>query len=200
MIIGFKVINNVVDKCSVMFFFECNDFNTILVMLTNSIKIMTKVIKISSLLFLVFLSLSCSATNNIKQKEKIRALTTRQFDANSKEVFNVMLDILKDENVQIYSANENTGVLSAKSVDKVPFGLQMLSTIAVGSTTERYVYTYSFSVKDLGNNKTEAKLLIYQVSHDNDFTGDNVVQTSSEGLLKSKKLYNHYFELIQNKL
>lgn len=183
-----------------MFFFECNDFNTILVILTNSIKIMTKVIKISSLLFLVFLSLSCSATNNIKQKEKIRALTTRQFDANSKEVFNVMLDILKDENVQIYSANENTGVLSAKSVDKVPFGLQMLSTIAVGSTTERYVYTYSFSVKDLGNNRTEAKLLIYQVSHDNDFTGDNVVQTSSEGLLKSKKLYKHYFELIQNKL
>jgi len=152
------------------------------------------------LLILGFITMSCGSAYNGKQNEKIRALTTKQFDADSKQVFNIILDILKQDNIQINSVNENVGIISARSSDRVPAGVQMLNAMVVGSTTDRFVYNYSFYVKELEKNKAEVKLLIHQTSYDKDFSGVTTTETSSEGLLKSKKLYNYYFDLIQRNL
>ena len=135
-----------------------------------------------SLVFLFIIS--CSTTKQLTPTE-MKAISTKQFDANYDVVFRSAVSLLQSEGFLVEHTDIETGLINAsKRIENKKFGYQ-----EAASTSK-----VAFYIDKINNNVTEVKLTIYEGSqmkwnNYNMYTGVNQQTKNKESIVQDAAIY-----------
>ena len=143
-----------------------------------------------SLIILVLLT-ACNTTKQLSQAE-IKAMTTKQYEANFDLVFSSSMSLLQSEGFIITNTDKSTGLINAsKEIENKNADVELFF---LGTTKANSNANVAIFISPISNAITEVKLTIYEGSTTrssygywgiNDQTRNNMVQTA--------EIYNLWF-------
>ena len=134
--------------------------------------------------FFIFLIISCTTTKQLTPTE-MKAISTKQFDANYDMVFRSAVSLLQSEGFLIERTDKETGLINAsKRIDNKKFGYQE------NASTSKIV----FYVEAINKELTEVKLTIYEGSIQKKSGSYGHQQSSNtESVVQDAAIYQAWF-------
>lgn len=147
-----------------------------------------------SLIILVLLT-ACSTTKQLNQAE-IKAMTTKQYEANYDLVFSSSMSLLQSEGFIITNTDKGTGLINAsKEIENKNAGVELFF---LGSTKASSNANVAIFISPISKTTTEVKLTIYEgatIRTSNGYWGTK--DQAKNNMVQKAEIYNMWFNNLQ---
>ena len=142
------------------------------------------------LLTLILLFTSCSTTKQLSQAE-IKAMTTKQYEANYDLVFSSSMSLLQSEGFFITNTDKSTGLINAfKEIDNKNSDLELFF---LGTTKSSSNSNVAIFLSPINESITEVKITIYEGSTTRTSYSRGIENKTQNSMVQNAEIYNLWF-------
>lgn len=147
--------------------------------------------KFKILFLFILLLTSCSTTKQLSQAE-IKAMTTKQYEANYDLVFTSSMSLLQSEGFIITNTDKSTGLINAtKEIDNKNSDLEFFF---LGTTKSSSNSNIAIFLSPINESITEVKMTIYEGATTKTSYGYfGIKDQTKNSMVQNAELYNSWF-------